>query len=248
MAQFDVRGLNARERYNLITGVIVPRPIALITTLSDGGQVNAAPFSFFNALGSNPPIVAFSPGGHSMARAKDTRANVLQRGEFVVNMVTEELAEAMTIAAAVFPADETEIEAMKVTLAPSVQVSPPRIAESPVNLECRLVRVVDIGLNKILFGEVLQIHVRDDLINLEKMYIHYDRLRFLGRMPGGSGVYSNTRDLLIVPRITYDDIKSGRTIADLPTSVAPEEVEGPQRFGSEIDAAMRAMQGGIDGR
>ena len=240
MAQFDMRTLGARERYNLITGTVVPRPIALVTTVSEDGTVNAAPFSFFNALGSNPPIVAFSPGTHSIRplRLKDTRANVLATKQFVVNMVTEELAEPMTIAGATFPADESEIDSMRVTLIPSTQVKPPRIAESPINLECELVQVVDIGRNKVLFGEVVEMHIRDDLINLEKMYIHYDRLNFLGRMPGGSGIYSKTRDLMILPRITYEDIKAGRTIADLSTTVLAEEVETTQRLAADIDAMM----------
>jgi flavin reductase (DIM6/NTAB) family NADH-FMN oxidoreductase RutF len=116
---------------------VVPRPIALITSISEDGRVNAAPFSYFNALGSNPPVVAFSPGTHSVSpsRVKDTRKNVLATGEFVVNMVSSALAEAMTVAGAVFPEDVSETDYMDVTLVPSEQVRPPRIAESPVNLE-----------------------------------------------------------------------------------------------------------------
>ena len=231
MAQFDMRALGPRERYNLITGTVVPRPIALVTSVDADNRVNAAPFSFFNALGSNPPIVAFAPGVHSIEplRLKDTRANVLGSGDFVVNMVTEELAEAMTIAGAVFPEGESELSYMEVTLEPSVQVKPPRIVESPVNLECKFVQAVDIGRNKVLFGEVVHIHVRDDLINLERMYINYDRINFLGRMPGGSGIYSKTRDLLHMPRITYEQVKAGKRVSDLPQDVLPQEVEVMQR-------------------
>jgi flavin reductase (DIM6/NTAB) family NADH-FMN oxidoreductase RutF len=242
MAQFDMTRLGARERYNLITGTVVPRPIALITSASADGKLNAAPFSFFNALGSNPPIVAFAPGVYSIdpMREKDTRSNVLATREFVVNMVTEELAEAMTIAGAEFPPGESEIDSMGVTLAPSRQVAPPRIAESPINLECKLVQVVDIGFNKILFGEVVEMHIRDDLIDQERMYVRYDRLNFLGRMPGGSGIYSKTKDLLILPRITYADIKAGKKISDLPTSVVPEESETVQRLTQFEEMAQRA--------
>jgi flavin reductase (DIM6/NTAB) family NADH-FMN oxidoreductase RutF len=154
MAQFEMRTLGARERYNLITGIIVPRPIALITSVAVAGLVNAAPFSAFNMFGSNPPIVAFAPGVHTLTplRLKDTRANVLATKQFVVNMVTEELAEPMTIAGAEFPVDESEIDAMGVTLLTSLRVKPPRIAESPINLECELAKIVDVGRNLILFG------------------------------------------------------------------------------------------------
>ena len=185
MAHFNMRTLGARERYNLITGTVVPRPIALITSLTAAGLVNAAPFSAFNMFGSNPPIVAFGPGVHSLSpmRLKDTRANVLATKQFVVNMVTEELAEPMSIAAAEFPADESEVNAMGVALLPSLRVAPPRIAESPVNLECELVKVIEVGRNLILFGEVVEMHIRDDLIDLERLYIRYDRLNFLARMP-----------------------------------------------------------------
>lgn len=240
MIDFDMQTLGARERYNLITGTVVPRPIALVTTVNADGVVNAAPFSYFNAFGSNPPIVAFAPGAHTIRppRPKDTRANVLKSGEFVINMVTEELAEPMTIASAVFPPDESEIEAMGVTLIASVQVKPPRIKESPVQLECKLLQDLEIGRNRVLFGEVVHIHIREDLINIEKMYINYDKLNFIARMPGGSGIYAKTRDLLVLPRITYDDIKAGKKLSDLPTDIVPEEVETTQRLAKDIDAMM----------
>ena len=240
MAQFDMQTLGARERYNLITGCVVPRPIALITTRGSDGRINAAPFSFFNALGSSPPIVAFGPGIHSLKpmRVKDTRRNTIETKEFVVNMVTEELAEAMTIAGATFPEGESEIDMMGVTLGECRQVQAPRILESPVNLECKLMQELDLGRNKVLVGEVVEMHIRDDIIDQERMYIHYDRLNFLGRMPGGSGIYSKTRDLMILPRITYEEIKAGKKIADLPITILAEEVETTQKLAAELDALM----------
>lgn len=240
MADFDMTKLNARERYNLITGTVVPRPIALVTTLDGQGTVNAAPFSYFNALGSNPPIVAFAPGAHSVTpmRIKDTRNNVLSTGEFVVNMVPERLAEAMTIAAAVFPEDESEVDHMGVTLKDSTQVRPPRIAESPVNLECKFLQAVDIGLNKVLFGEVVHIHVEDQLIDVERMYIRYEAVDFLGRLPGGSGVYCRTTDRLVLPRLTYEQVMAGIGVADVDPGETPEEVEIVQRIAPQIDTLM----------
>lgn len=231
MATFDMSEMGPRETYNLITGTIVPRPIALVTSTNSSGSINAAPFSMFNTLGASPPIVAFSPGIHSAAplRIKDTRLNVIETGEFVVNMVTEEMIEAMTIASAVFPEEESEIELMGVTLLPSVKVKSPRIEQSPVHLECRLVKVVEIGRNQVLFGEIVQMHVRNELIDLEKMYVRYEKINFLGRMPGGSGIYARTRDLMKVPRITYEQLKAGLKISQLSVDDEPEEVEGIQR-------------------
>jgi flavin reductase (DIM6/NTAB) family NADH-FMN oxidoreductase RutF len=241
MAQFDMRQLGARERYNLTTGTVVPRPIALVTTKGLDGRVNAAPFSYFNTLGSNPPIVAFSPGMRNALPPvpKDTRDNVLSTGEFVVNMVTEALIEAMTIAAADFPDNVSEVDYMGVTLAESRQVSVPRIVESPVNMECKFLQEVNIGLNKVIFGEIVEMHIADYLIDQEKMYIHFDKIDFVGRMPGGSGVFSRTTNPLIFPRLTYQQIMEGKTIRDLETSeFVPEEVETTQRLSPQIDALM----------
>ena len=224
MIQFDMRQQNTRARYNLTAGIVVPRPIALITSVNENGLVNAAPFSAFNFMGTDPPIVAFSPGLYSVNPTipKDTRRNVLSTSEFVVNMVNEDLIEAMTIAGASFPPEVSEIEAMGVSLVPSVDVRPPRIAESPAHLECKVVRDLDLGLNKIIFGEIIRIHIREDLIDLERLHIRYDKLNFVGRTAGGGGVFSRTKDLLITPRITYDEIKAGTKISDLAPSAAQE--------------------------
>jgi flavin reductase (DIM6/NTAB) family NADH-FMN oxidoreductase RutF len=240
MPEFDTAMLDARARYNLITGVVVPRPIALITSINEDGRVNAAPFSYFNALGSNPPIVAFSPGTHSVnpSRIKDTRRNVLATGEFVVNMVSAELAEAMTVAGAVFPEDVSETDYMDVTLLPSRQVRPPRIAQSPINLECKLVEDVTIGMNRILFGEVLHFHLHEQIIDAERMHILWRNLDLLGRMPGGGGIYCRTNDPMVIPRLTYEQVVSGMRLKDLRPDDSPEEVEVTQKIAPEIDKLM----------
>jgi flavin reductase (DIM6/NTAB) family NADH-FMN oxidoreductase RutF len=240
MATFNVADLDARARYNLITGTVVPRPIALITTVGEDGRVNAAPFSYFNALGSNPPIVAFSPGAHSLKppRVKDTRRNVLKTGEFVVNMVSEAMAEAMTIAAAVFPEDVSEIDYMGVTLGASVQVAPPRILESPINLECRLIHDLELGLNRILFGEVVQFHLHDEIIDVERMHVLWRKMNLLARMPGGGGIYSRTTDPMVIPRLTYEQVIAGVRLKDLRPDDSPEETEVTQNVAPQIDALM----------
>jgi flavin reductase (DIM6/NTAB) family NADH-FMN oxidoreductase RutF len=240
MADFDAAKLDARARYNLITGVVVPRPIALITSVGEDGRVNAAPFSYFNALGSNPPIVAFSPGTHSVnpSRVKDTRLNVLATREFVVNMVSASLAEAMTIAGAVFPDDVSELDYMDVTLLPSKQVAPPRIAESPISLECRLVEDVTIGMNRVLFGEVVHFHIEDRIIDVDKMHILWRNMDLIARMPGGGGIYCRTNDPMVIPRLTYEQVIAGIRLKDLKPDDSPEEVEVTQKIAPEIDALM----------
>jgi len=245
MANFDMRRLDARARYNLITGTVVPRPIALVTTRNADGSTNAAPFSFFNALGSAPPIVAFAPGFHTINpdRPKDTRTNVLRDRQFVVNMVSEELLDAMTIAAADFPIGESQLDFMGVNPADSCQIAVPRIAESPVNLECRFVQQTTIGLNHVLFGEVVHIHVRDDLLDAERMVINYEKAHFIGRMPGGSGIYARTRDLLVAPRISYAELKAGKTLNDMSAGKLPEQTAGPQRFAKAYDKALARTRG-----
>lgn len=244
MADFDMRQLDSRARYNLITGTVVPRPIALITSLNEDGAVNAAPFAFFNAFGSTPPIVAFSAGLHSVTpeRPKDTRANALRTGEFVVNMVSSDIAEVLSVASAVFPVGESEVDFLSVDLAPSAQIETPRIRQSPVNLECQLVEEVVIGVNHIVFGEVVHIHIADELIDTEKMYINYNKVDFVGRMPGGSGVYISTREPWVMPGVSYDQIKQGKTTRDIAAGDAPQEEAGPQKLSEDYDRALRAKQ------
>ncbi len=196
---FDMHKLEPRQRYKLLTGVIVPRPIALVTTLDLEGRVNAAPFSFFNAMGSDPPIVAFSPG-----MTKDTQRNVRLTQEFVVNLVSESIMEAMNITATDFPAGVSELEHAGLTTLPSHKIKPPRIAESPVNLECRVNTVLEIGNNRVVIGEVLEMHIKDEFVDAEKFYVHTKELHLIGRM-GGLGGYARTRDAFEIPRVSYAD-------------------------------------------
>ena len=129
----------------VLTGVVVPRPIALVSTKSTDGIVNLAPFSFFNAVSYDPPTIIFSSSRRVGDKAKDTLANIEATGEFVIAVVVDEIAEAMNRTAAEYPAEVNEFEIAGLTEAPSDLVAPPRVAESPVNMECRLVQVVPIG-------------------------------------------------------------------------------------------------------
>ena len=151
--------------------LVVPRPIGWITSVDREGRVNLAPFSFFNAVAEDPAMVVFAPGGRKPDRPiKDSRANIEATAEFVCNLATWDLREAMNATAAVLPAGADEMQAAGLTAAPSRLVRPPRVAESPVQLECKLWKVIDLPSrdreepNCMVVGEVLGIHIADDLI------------------------------------------------------------------------------------
>ena len=202
--QFDLTGADAPHAYRLLASTIVPRPIALVTTLGPGGAVNAAPFSFFNMVGSSPPVIALGIANREPGAAKESRANIERAGEFVVNLVDEALAEAMNVCAIDFPDGGGELEQAGLTAAPSTKVGPPRIAESPVNLECRLHAVVPIGENRIVLAEVVHLHIRDEFVDPERLHVRTPDLKLIGRMHGG-GWYARTSDLFDMPRIAYGD-------------------------------------------
>jgi len=134
--ELDLENEYSDRAYPLLASLVTPRPIALVTTLSAAGRVNAAPFSFFNVLGANPPICAFAPGDRDDGAPKDTALNVRATHEFVVNLVDEAMAEAMNQCAASLPFGENELVRAGLTAAPCIAVKPPRIAESPASLEC----------------------------------------------------------------------------------------------------------------
>ncbi|GIW23876.1 flavin reductase family protein [Meiothermus sp.] len=200
---FDFAQLQPQERYKLLTGLIVPRPIAWVTSLGAGGQVNAAPFSFFNAMGSDPALLVIGVGNHPQ-RPKDTAANIKRSGVFVVNLVSESLAEAMNLTAAEFPEEISEVEVAGLQTAPSVHVPVPRLAQAPAGFECRLHSVLEIGRNRLVIGEVLGAFVQDHLVtDAKKLYLSTSELGLIGRM-GGRGGYVRTTDLFEIPRISYE--------------------------------------------
>lgn len=141
----DAAELSPQEAYKLLIGAIVPRPIAWVSSLSPAGVANLAPFSFFTAVAANPPTVCFAPMRRSDGTAKDTLNNVAATGEFVVNIVSEPLVEAMNLSSQQFPADESEFAATGLTAAPSRDVKPPRVAESLVQFECQVHSIVTVS-------------------------------------------------------------------------------------------------------
>lgn len=184
------------DAYKLLSGLIVPRPIGWIGTRREGGANNLAPFSFFNMVSSRPPIVMFSAGRHR-DRPKDSASLAEEAGEFTVNIVSEEVVEAMNATSFGYPADVDEFEMCGLTPLTGRVVSAPLVAESPANLECRVIRVLDLeGGTRVVFGEVVAVHVLPEV--LDGTRIRHDVLRAVGRM-AGSG-YVTTRDRFEVTR------------------------------------------------
>jgi len=191
--ELDLENKFAGRAYQILASLVVPRPIALVTTISANGNINAAPFSFFNVLGANPPIVAFAPGDRDDGTPKDTALNVRAGHEFVVNLVDEAIAEKMNLCAASLPYGESELTHAGFTAAPSFVVKPPRIAESPVSLECAEWGTLQIGGNRVVIGLVKRLHVREELFDEEKKRIRSEELFLIGRMASPHW-YCRTRD------------------------------------------------------
>ncbi len=192
-----------RQNHQTLLSCVLPRPIAFVTTLSPAGVVNLAPFSFFNGIGGNPPAVMFSPCNDRTGRPKDTVTNLRHLGEFVVSVVPHAIAEAMNQASFEYPPDVSELEACGFTLLPSVHVKPPRVAESPVHLECRLIQIVPVGTGplsaNVCIGEVLCFHIAEGYLSADGT-VDPAKLDAVGRM--GGDWYATIRDRFRMPRPT----------------------------------------------
>lgn len=193
MLELDLEKDFADRAYQLLVSLVTPRPIALVTTISADGKINAAPFSFFNVLGANPPICAFAPGDRDNGTPKDTALNVRATHEFVVNLVDEGIAEAMNQCAASLPFGENELMRAGLTATPCSIVKPPRIAEAPASLECVEWGTLQIGKNRVVIGLIKRLHLRDELFDAEKKRIFTDKLFTIGRMASPHW-YCRTRD------------------------------------------------------
>lgn len=199
--------LNATaDNYKLLTNLVVPRPIAWVTSQGENGTVNLAPFSFFNAIGSRPLYIVISISRNQDGTDKDTARNIERNREFVINLVTEELFDAMNISAASFPPDESELTAAGLTTASSVHVGTPRLAESQASMECKLHSKQQLGSNALYIGEVVMFHVADHLL---KPKMHIEGFAPIGRL-GSPSVYCRTTDRFDVPRIDYAQWKDSR--------------------------------------
>lgn len=201
--QIDPSQHSAPDNYKVLTNLVVPRPIAWVTSQNANGVVNLAPFSFFNAVSGNPLYLIISVGSddprENSGGVKDTARNILAGGEFVVNMVTEELFDAMNVSAADFPFGESELAAANLHTAPSMKVKPPRVAEAQASMECKLHSSQLLGKNTLIIGEVVMFHVADHLMGPR---MHVNNFAPIGRL-GSPSVYCRTTDRFDVARISY---------------------------------------------
>lgn len=185
--------------YKLLTNLIVPRPIAWVSSMNGDGVINLAPFSFFNAMGADPVYLMFSVGTNDAGEQKDTARNIQASGEFVVNMVSENLFAAMNVSAADFPPGISEMAVAGLHTAPSVHIAVPRVAEAEVSMECKLHDTRMLGSNTIVTGEVVMFHVADHLVGER---FHITGFAPIGRL-GSPSVYCRTTDRFDIPRISY---------------------------------------------
>lgn len=211
--KFNMRELDLGARYKIVNSTVTPRPIAWIVTKGEDGVVNAAPYSFFNACGVEPPLLMvgllkdMKTGGY-----KDTATNIAANGEFVVNLVSEADVETMNLSSVDAPRDVSEIDYAGIATVPSDVVAPPRIASAPVSFECREVEMLDIGrLQTVLIGEILVTHIKDEFISdPAKHYLHTPAMQLVGRTHG-AGWYARTSDQFAIERPRFDPERAETT-------------------------------------
>jgi len=197
----DVAVSSPVEVYGYLVGIVTPRPIGWVSSIDREGRVNLAPFSFFNLFGANPPVVVFSPTVRRDGTHKDTLLNVEATGEFVLSAAVESLAEAVNLTSSEIPHGVSEAELAGLTLVASSKVKPPRVAESPAHLECKLRQIVAVGEGpmaaNLVIGEVVAIHIDDAMIG-EDGRVDPRKLKTIGRL--GGDWYCRTSDLFAIKR------------------------------------------------
>lgn len=209
----DFATMTGPERYRLMASAITPRPIAWITSQSAAGLRNAAPFSFFNMMGADPPLLAVGLMRRGDGTLKDTAANILATGEFVVHLVSEPMVAAMNLTCIDAPADVDEIELAGLATVPSLAVAPPRLVGAPVAMECRLAHHWDTAGSTVVLGEVLHFHCDDAYWDAQLRRIDTPAMHLVGRVHGG-GWYARGTDLFSLDRPTW------------PLPAAPEKDDG----------------------
>jgi flavin reductase (DIM6/NTAB) family NADH-FMN oxidoreductase RutF len=209
---FSIAEMAPNQIYNLLIGLVAPRPIALVTSMNEDGRINAAPYSSYNYLCTDPPVVGLGvmnrPGGKFVP--KDTARNIRRTREFVVNVVTEDLAHPMNICATEFPEEVDELEMAGLETAPSKLVKVPRIKQAHAALECEEFTSMEIGNSRIILGKVVAMYVEDQFVDPTGPYILGEELHAIGRM-NGLGSYVKTQNAFFtMPRIPYSEWQKGR--------------------------------------
>ncbi len=197
--QLDPRTMKQESTYKLLIGCVVPRPIAWVSTVGPDGVNNLAPFSFFMGVCQEPPTIAFSSGPRA-ANRKDTVRNAEHTGDFVVNVVDDDLAEQMNLSSGEYPPEVDEFTLTGLTPAPGVRVQAPRVAQAPISLECRVAQIIPVGRgpHSLVLGEILYFHVRDDIYDVDSGRIDMTRLKPVGRLAGQQ--YTHVHDIFQMKR------------------------------------------------
>lgn len=201
---FDFAALSARERYKLLIGTVIPRPIALVTTMSREGRPNAGPFSFFNVLTHDPPIVAIGVENHADLSFKDTARNIRETEEFTVHIVDTALADQMETCAIKFGPDVDELAEAELETAPGTMVRSPRILAAPAALECRRFMTLEVGpAREIIMGKVVGLFVRSDAVDTATLHVDQHVMDAIGRLGGHS--YTRTQDQFDIKTLTPEE-------------------------------------------
>jgi flavin reductase (DIM6/NTAB) family NADH-FMN oxidoreductase RutF len=198
---FDFGKLTERERYKILIGTVIPRPIALVTTMSRDGRPNAGPFSFFNVLTHDPAIVAIGVENYADMRFKDTARNIRETGEFTVHICDDALVTEMEVCAIKFGPEVDEMQEAGLATVPGQMVKSPRILAAPAALECRRHTTLQVGpAREIILGEVVGVFVRRDAVNPANLHIDQQMMDAVGRM--GGHTYARTRDQFDIKTLT----------------------------------------------
>lgn len=194
--EYDFTSLPTKDRYRLLCSFVAPRPIALVTTVNEDGMANAAPMSFFNVFSQDPPIVIIGLQCRPDGTPKDTTVNIRRTDEFVVNLCDMSIAQRMVDCGISFPSGIDEIETTGLTLAPSLQVRPGRVAEAPSSLECRVSQIIEYPRRSIVLGEVVQMNVRDDCLDDEGHYVRPDIYQPIARLHADNYIVADRQFVL----------------------------------------------------
>ncbi|HTP97614.1 MAG TPA: flavin reductase family protein [Burkholderiales bacterium] len=200
--------LPVEQRYKLLVGLVIPRPIALITSLGPEGIVNAAPFSFFNVLGDEPPICIVSIEHRDDGTLKDTARNIEASGEFVVNLVDEAIAEQMHVCSLEYPRETSEMDVAGFHAAPSRAVRPPRIAEAPVSLECTTHTRIDMDTRLLVIGRIHWLHAHEDLVEPDTLRVRLENYHPIGRLFANR--YTRTREQFAADANAFNERQKAR--------------------------------------
>lgn len=200
--KLDPKNLTQQDSAHLLTDIVVPRPIAWVSTVDERGVYNLAPFSAYAMISANPMVVGFSIGSRRDGQKKDTLRNAESTREFVINVVTEELAEAMNVTSTPYPRDVSEFEKAGLTPVKADLVKAPMVAESPINMECRVIQILTFGspplTSSFIIGEVLRVHVADKLYDKRNKRI--SGIKVVARLGGDGDLYCRTRDIFQMKR------------------------------------------------